>query len=178
MRIALSGSAGTGKTTLGRRLARDLGLPYVEEGMRRRLEGGLDVHALGAEGIAALLAELWEEQLAAEAAAPHGFVADRSSLDFAAFWLHYGLYLDLDGTARWIETMRAHVERYDRVLLLPWGVLPLQHDGVRSTNPWVQLRVQGILEALLTRFVPEERLVRVPSLESFEERVACVRARL
>ncbi len=43
-RIALSGSAGTGKTTLGRLLAERLGVPFIEEGMRARLERGLDVH--------------------------------------------------------------------------------------------------------------------------------------
>ena len=54
-RIALCGSAGTGKTTLGRALAEELDLPYIEEGMRRRLEGGLDVHSLGEDGCRGLL---------------------------------------------------------------------------------------------------------------------------
>lgn len=178
MRIALSGSAGTGKTTLGRRLAGELGLPYLEEGMRRRLEGGLDVHALGAEGLGALLAELWEEQRAAEEAARGGFVADRSSLDFAAFWLHYGLYFDEPRTSRWIEELRAHAESYDRIVLLPWGVLPLEHDNVRSTNRWVQLRVQAILEALLARYVSAPRLLRLPPLAALEDRLAHVRGLL
>jgi hypothetical protein len=178
MRVALSGSAGTGKTTLGQRLALDLELPYLEEGMRRRLEAGLDVHALGPGGMTALLEELWAEQRGAEAAASAGFVADRSSLDFAAFWLHYGLCHDEAGTERWMRAMREHVASYDRVVLLPWGVFSLVHDGVRSTNPWVQLRVQCILEGLLERFVPGGRLLRVPPLESLEQRLVYLRHHL
>lgn len=178
MKIAFSGSAGTGKTTLARRLAAELGVPYVEEGMRRRLEAGLDVHALGTAGLAALLGELWDEQAAEEAAAREGFVADRSSLDFAAFWLHYGLYLDEPATARFVDAMRAHAASYDRVVLLPWGVISLAHDGVRSTNRWGQLRVHGILDAILTRFVPESRLLRLPPIAELEERLAFLRERL
>ena len=45
-RIGLSGSAGTGKSTLGLALARALEVPYLPEGMRSRLESGLDLHSL------------------------------------------------------------------------------------------------------------------------------------
>ena len=40
-RLGLSGSAGTGKSTLGRALAAALDVPYLPEGMRSRLEAGL-----------------------------------------------------------------------------------------------------------------------------------------
>ena len=54
MKLALSGSAGTGKTTLGRRLAAETGLPYVPEGMREWLERpGADIHTLGESGLRA-----------------------------------------------------------------------------------------------------------------------------
>lgn len=178
MRLALSGSAGTGKTTLARRLADELDLVYVEEGMRRRLEAGLDLFALAPAELAALLEELWAEQRAAELAAASGFVADRSSLDFAAFWLHYGLYHDAPRTERFLDELRAHAERYQRIVLLPFGVLPLAHDGVRSTNPWVHLRVQSILEGIHARFAPAGRLLRLPPLTDLDARLAHVRGAL
>lgn len=177
LRIALSGSAGTGKTTLGRKLAGELGVPFVEEGMRRRIESGFRPHGYGAREWAALIRDLWDEQRAAEDAAVGGFVADRSSLDFAAFWLHYGLHEDVDETEQFVNEMREHALRYDRIVLLPWGALPLVDDGVRSTNRWTQLRYHGILEGLIQRMGPDS-VVRLEGADEVGARVRAVRAAL
>lgn len=178
-RIALSGSAGAGKTRLGRALSAELGLPFIEEGMRARLESGLDLHELGFEGWRALSWELWNEQREREDAALRsagGFVADRSSIDFAAFWLHYGLFEEAPETERYLEVMRSAAERYERVLLFPWGVLPPEADGVRSTNPWLQLRFQSIVESLQRRYAPPGSLHAVPPTSDFSKRMAFVRS--
>lgn len=173
-RIAMSGSAGTGKTTLGRRLARELGVPFIEEGMRARLEGGLDLHAMTPLELRDLIVALWDEQCEREAAAAGGYVADRSSADFAAFWIHYGYAGDLEATDAWIARMNAALARYDAVALCPWGALPLVHDGVRSTNRWLQFKYQALVEGVLARFAPPERVVRVAVTDDFEARVAQV----
>jgi nicotinamide riboside kinase len=174
--IALSGSAGTGKTTLARALAARLDVPYVEEGMRRRLEAGLDLHTLDGDGMRRLNRSLWEEQKeqCERAAARHGgYVADRSHIDFAAFWLHYGLFDDQDATERMLaETRAAAQDQF--VVLLPHGALPLVHDGVRSTNPWMQLRFQLLVEGLLERHQPAGRLLRLKGAASLAERLESV----
>jgi len=169
-RIAISGSAGTGKTTLGRALAAQLGVPFVEEGMRRRIEAGFRPHGYGAREWALLVRELWDEHRAGEDAAVDGFVADRSSLDFAAFWLHYGLHEDVDATERFVAEMRAHAASYDRIVLLPWGAIPLVDDGVRSTNRWTQLRFHSILEGLIERLAPG-RVMRIDLASTLRERI-------
>ena len=61
MRIALSGSAGTGKTTLGHALAESLDLPFVEEGMRERIGAGLAPATLTAEAYEDLIESLSEQ---------------------------------------------------------------------------------------------------------------------
>jgi nicotinamide riboside kinase len=174
-RIAISGSAGVGKTTLGRRLAADRGVPYLGEGMREYLEEtGIDLHSLGHAGVRELVLRLWDERRDAEARATTGFVADRGSVDWAAFWLYYRFAGHDDATGRlfgeWLVP-----GRYDHVVLLPWGVLPLVADGIRSTDPWTQLHIHTLVEGLARRHAfPVVELAAV----GLEARVAELNRRL
>ncbi len=171
-RIALSGSAGTGKTTLGRRLANALDVPFLAEIMRKRIESGFDFHGMTRSDWRALMSEQWQEQRALEDAQPDGFVSDRSSLDYAAFFLHYDLHVDADAEP-WLDAMARESQRYDRILLFPWGALPLVDDGVRSTNRWTQLRFQTILEGLVDRYA-RARVLRVPPITDLDQRLEIV----
>lgn len=163
--MAITGSAGVGKTTLGSRLAECFSVPLVGEGMRARIETGLDLHTLDRNSQRALLLDLFDQALAETRAAvdtARGFVADRCSLDFAAFWLYYGFGFDEDGTRRLFARAEEALAEYDLIVVLPWGAIPLIGDGVRSANPWLQLHYQALLEGLLARRVEPHRLVRVP----------------
>jgi nicotinamide riboside kinase len=164
-RLAITGSAGVGKTTLGGRLADVFNVPLVGEGMRARIEAGLDLHTLNGDGRRALLLELFDQALTetrAAAGTAHGFVADRCAADFAAFWLYYGFGLDVDATQRVFTRAEAALDEYDLIVVLPWGAIPLVADGVRSANPWLQLHYQALLEGLLARWADAHRIVQVP----------------
>lgn len=171
LRIAVSGSAGTGKTTLGRALAGALDLPFIEERMRLRLEQGLELGRMSHAELEALHRDLWAEQVALEAAHPGGFVVDRSSLDYAAFRLQYGFFDDGFDTAGFFAQAVAHAASYTAVLLFPHGALPLETDGVRAPNPWLQLRFQLCVEGLLDAHLDPARLHRVPRTDSFQDRL-------
>ncbi len=182
-RVALCGSAGVGKTTLAQALARRWGVTYVEEGMRRRLQKGLDPHDLTRDQHRALLQELAEEshsQATAAIQADGGVVCDRSPMDALAFWLHYGFVYDPPAETEVL--VRREVERcslFDLILVLPWGALPLADDGVRAANPWLQLQFQCLVEGLARELLPEERLATLPkSITSQEARVAWTEERL
>ncbi len=180
LRIAFSGSAGTGKTTLAQALASKLGLPYIPEGMRARLEMGLELHTLTAEALQELLLELWAEQKALEDQAQRdagGFVADRSPVDFFAFWLLYrcGPRARTDAFHR---EARERTARLHRIVLLPWGAIPLVADGVRTPDPWRQRHYQALLEGLLLREVRAERMLWIDGEQTVEARLDRVLAGL
>lgn len=181
-RLALTGSAGVGKTSLGRLLAKQLDIPFIPEGMRTRIEAGLDLHTLSRERHRALLEELFEEMLTAAgkaAATGGGFVADRCSIDCAAFWLYYGFGNDADATAGVFERAARALELYDLIVVLPWDGIPLAADGVRSANRWHQLHYQSLLEGLLARWAPEDRVAPMPAdIVDIDARAAWVRVRL
>jgi nicotinamide riboside kinase len=182
-RVALSGSAGTGKTTLGCRLAERWGVPFVAEGMRTRLEAGLDLHAFTHDDLADLLHELFAEQEAAVAdalAAAGGYVADRSPIDHFAFWLYYGFGgLREAETEAVLDRVLAARDGCDAIVLLPWGALALEDDGIRSANPWRQLHFQALVEGLSLRHMAADRLLWLPAaVTDPAARVAWVEAEL
>jgi nicotinamide riboside kinase len=171
-RIALSGSAGVGKTTLGTALAESLGVPFVEEGMRARLEAGLDVHALDRDQHIALVEGLFDETGAALERAGDGFVADRSPIDFLAFWLYYGFAADVEATARFAARCDDAMGGVETIVVLPWGVIPLADDGIRTANPWRQLHYQALVEGLLGRRAAADKVHFLPpSVTDLEARV-------
>ncbi len=182
LRLAVSGSAGTGKSTLAQRLAHRHNVPYVPEGMRLRLEAGLDLHTLDHHRFRALLEELFDETLAAVDAALEshgGFVSDRCPLDSLAFWLLYGFDHDEDATSRFEARALAAMGRFDRLVVLPWGAIPLVADGVRSTNRFRQLHFQVLLEGLVRRRAAPARVLWLPeALDGLEARAAWVAGHL
>lgn len=175
LKIALSGSAGVGKSTLGQALSERLGVPFIPEGMRARLEGGLQLHRLDRGQLRDLIHSLWDEQLEGERRAVRdhgGFVADRGAADFAAFYLHYRFIEAQDGTAAFVSQALAHARGYTRTVVLPWGAIPLRSDGVRSSNPWLQRHFQAVVEGVIHREVQRERVLWLPTeRRSLRERV-------
>lgn len=171
MRIAVSGSAGVGKTTLAAGLSRALGIPRVPEEMREYL-GSTDRPLAGrpVSEIAAVLAGLWRLRVSRESTLP-AFVADNSSLDFIAYVFFYRC----QGHAAVRPLLKeawARAKTYDACLILPFGAISYVDDGVRPRRQAGQRRYQSILERLYARrgnAVPVHRLPR--DLRAAKERL-------
>ena len=176
-RIAISGSAGVGKTTLAERLADHFGVPLVEELMRPLIESGVDLHDLSVDQRKALVLELYDKATAAMRSAIEtrgGFVCDRSPADFAAFWLHYGFGGDAK-TDAFMSRTAADCALVELTVLLPWGSIPLVDDGVRLSDRWRQLHFQTVVEGMSRRFFTGERLAEVPNgVTEIDDRIAWV----
>jgi hypothetical protein len=180
MRIAVSGCAGIGKTTLAGALAAALGLPVIAENYEplfRVLAKVRPTH----HALAAAIIEIHETKRALEAR--HGdFVTDRCPVDLFYGWLMRGLGTMRKETAALFAQCREQARQYDLVVLPPWGVIeppkPPPGPGVRrAVNPWIQLRGQACVVGLATMWVGESRLVRLPpSAGTVERRVEYVRA--
>jgi nicotinamide riboside kinase len=165
--IGITGSAGIGKTTLATALAARLGSHLVPEVMRDRLVAGFDLHQLTRQGHRALLLGDATDLARRLATADSSLVTDRTPLDMAAFWLSNGYGVD-DPAATEALLARAicAMADYCRVILLPWGVLPLADDGVRVANPWLQLHFHEIIAGLCRRYLPTDRLLIMPESAS------------
>ncbi len=162
-RVGVTGSAGTGKTTLVTTVSRALGVAIVPEAMRAMLEAGFDFHTLTRAGHMDLLRRQTDDLARRLAASGDSLVTDRTPLDFAAFWLSNGYGVDDPAaTAALLERAVAAMADYTAVVLLPWGRFAPAADGVRSPNPWLQLHFQTVLEGLCRRWIAPDRLWIVP----------------
>ena len=162
VRLAISGSAGTGKSSLAMGLANSLKLPYIEESFRRQRENGLVFQNLSHTEQSLLIIDLYTEAIEQAAKHPNGFIQDRCPIDFLAFWLHYGFWSDETSSAALFDRAREDLSYYDRIVILPWGVFDIEDDGIRSTNCWLQLKFQSLLAGLIHRMTPKELIYWMP----------------
>ena len=163
VRLAISGSAGIGKTSLAMALANSLKLPYLEENFRKRPEDGLVFQDLSRTDQSLVIIDLYTEAIEQAARYPTGFVQDRCPIDFLAFWLHYGFWSEEKPSAALFERAQKDLSYYDRIVILPWGVFDNETDGFRSTNCWLQLKFQSLLEGLINRLAPKDLIYWMPN---------------
>ena len=160
-KIAVTGSAGVGKTSLVEMLALALDLPCIEEEMRAYLERTrVHLWELPSAAVAPVIVDLWKERAAKEANT-EAFVADNCSLDFVAYARHYGCFTEEVASILLPEVLNK-TACYDAIFVLPWGVLPYVDDGIRSPDHYGQLGYQLMIEGLLRRYVDLEKVHYLP----------------
>jgi hypothetical protein len=181
MKIAISGSACTGKTTLGRELAKQLGFTFIPEHFE-------PLFALGKRSDTKQRVAAFRKVLgfkSAEEGKHEDFVADRCPLDLMNLWLATGLGRRPKLSAQFYGDCRKQMELYDRIVILPWGRLPLEprqaDDGsqVRNLNPWSLLHNHATIVGLARMWLRRDQLIMLRGkLDTVEQRAAFVLERV
>lgn len=195
MKIAISGSGGTGKTSLCHALSANLGLPAIEEQLQPVVEAINQVHKArqdqaSPEGISraerfyAQICENWlNDRVALHEKFPGGFIADRWALDILQRWLVAGIQRNNDLlTRKLLGHVQNEARQLDLVIITP--MIQFQDEQVneaglrrqQSLSPRIlsHAMYRGLLEQLTT--VPRLYLSSQPS--TVEERIAQVRVAL
>jgi len=161
VKIAVSGSAGVGKTTLVTGLSRALGIPCISEEMRDYMVfTDQPLADRSTSEIAVVLAALWDARVSRESVLP-AFVADNSSLDFIAYVLFYRCQHQA-AVQPLLKEAWDRVRMYDACFILPFGAIPYVNDGIRPRRQESQRNYQRILERLYRKQRKATTVHRLP----------------
>ncbi len=166
MKLAISGSAGTGKTSLLKGIAEQIQYPVIEE----LYDDFFDHHGEFITPDSSLQRGIFttlEAKHALETGHPK-FIADRCPADLFNLWLSRGFAQNQKSTADLYRRCRSYMNKYDYIIVLPWSALPLsQIKGQQTTrkrvmNPWIQLHNHAAIIGLLQQWVPATKLLPIP----------------
>jgi nicotinamide riboside kinase len=178
MRVALTGSSSTGKTTLAKKLMRTPEfLAHVDQFLTTNARGLLD--AMGCRSMDEMTpAQLQsfqrtylDNKLSGEAGKDR-FLTDRSFVDVAAYWLRRdAVDVAAEQKTALVDRGRQAAQVYDVHVYLPFGLIPFQSDGYRSEDRAHHQDIDSQILALLREWglpfitldtdVMEERVARV-----------------
>lgn len=194
-RIAISGPAGAGKTTLANALGEALSLPVLPENLETiyaRRRAFLDSQAPPAAPESRQWAAVWAwmdshfewcEAHAGRTADLPGFVADRWEMDIMSNWIRvFSAHDANDKTRRLHHIWQERAKFYDLVVVLPvssFEIEPRNDAGMkRRLNMTVQLMAHAVVAGLATLIQPAEKVLHIPQDTSVAERIDLVIARL
>ena len=166
MRIAVSGTAGIGKTTLARSLAPLLKLEYISENYERFFEQPGTFKKPHSELIP-IFQQVFEQKSAQERLSVN-FITDRCPVDLFHLWMTHGLGEDLQQTRRFFDQCLKQARSYDFLILPAWGSIALNQKEDsgncqrRVMNPWTQLRNHAAIVGYSYLWLPAEKIIQLP----------------
>lgn len=178
MKIALTGSSSTGKTTVAKRLMADQGFvgivgEFITEDARSLLS------SLGHQSMDEMsrdeLRQFQKQYLNQKATNEDGrssFLVDRSFVDVAAYWLVRDSYdLPVVEQDRFEERCRELANSYDLHVYFPNDQIPFSSDGYRSENLDFHQRIADKIVELLKDWGSNYISIESPDLDSRVEQI-------
>ncbi|MFD3627323.1 AAA family ATPase [Streptomyces sp. NPDC058698] len=160
MRIALTGSSSTGKTTLANALLRDARFKNYATEIRtinaRNILAGLGYSAMDKmtrEESRYFQLAYYVQKEADERRTKESFITERSFVDVAAYWIERDTYDRSDFEQRILVDPCAEAARtYDIHIYLPFGGVPFSPDGWRSEDRAFHERIDRRIRRLLEKW--------------------------
>ena len=175
MRIAVSGSAGSGKTSLVESLSNKLNLKIIPEHYDEFFdEQGrhLKPPKRLMQKIDKVLDIKHKQELDAGI-----FIVDRCPIDLFNLWMTRGFHSSKRHTDEFQKKCIKYLKKYDAVILLPWGDIPLKQIDQKGSRrkrvmmPWIQFRHHSTIIGIAMQWVPLKKIIAVPKgLDGIEQR--------
>ncbi len=181
VKIAVSGAVSTGKTTLGKALAGELGVAFIAENLESLFYIEREKMADPAKH-AKLFLKCLESKRQLELL-QESFVVDRCPVDILNFWFAKHLHSRTD-TQPIYERCRRDMLLYDRIVLLPFGVLPFEKnsedgDPKRNAETWFRLHGSARITGLAHHFLEPDKIIHMPkNIVELDARINFVRSAL
>lgn len=173
-RIGIVGSAGTGKSGLGRMIAARLDVPFLaaKDITRQILENEKYDWGSGVYVERFLARKECQDQIlrgtVAQQEKHESFVTDRTSIDLAAYAIAE-LRDETEKVNEIVAVCRGYAETYTHLLLCPWGVVPLEGNGIRTIDPWYQFTIHSLMLGVLDEWGIPHGVVRGRGEERLSE---------
>lgn len=152
VKVAISGSDGTGKTTLVNEISKRFNVPIVPEFARDVAE---EMNIPDLAGMSPSLAYSFQlevmDRKIKEEQKHESFIADRCTADNLAYYTRQ-CSRDLPDAANshYVDMCLENLKKYDKIFLLMPNSIPLCDDGFRSTKKYhlygIYCLIRGILE--------------------------------
>lgn len=154
MKIALSGSGSTGKTTLAYEFGKRFGVPVIPEYARETAQemGIVEIRNMSPDQSYDFQRRILDRKINEELKY-NSFIADRCTADNIAYYLRWCCRdIDDERNQEYIELCREHLETYDKIVFLPWKSISLENDGFRSSKIYYQFEIHCLIFGILNQY--------------------------
>lgn len=142
-KIGITGSHGTGKTTLAKKFSEEFNLPLISEVARK-----YDIPNTNIEAYCKIQKRLLFNQIEKEAEY-QSFVSDRTTIDNLAYWITLCSANALESDNRiYISETRQHIITYDKIYYVPIR-FEIKDDNFRFVSKSFQQTIDDVIRTIL-----------------------------